>query len=412
MVHDERKTHGGWLNRTVLGVGITSALGDIAHESATVVLPGFMAVLGIPAAALGAIEGFADAVSSFTKLGAGYLSDRLGHRKPIVVLGYALTAVAQGLFALASGWGFILLGRTLAWLGRGIRGPIRDAILAESITKEAQGRAFGFHRAADTLGSVIGPLLGVGFLTLFQGMSFHDSAAPFRLVFWITLIPGFLSVLSFGFLVKDGDRAPNSRLRFWATVRDLPTGFRRYLIAVGIFGVGDFAHTLLILAATQILTPRMGVVRAAQFAAMLYVLRNVVYTAASFPIGALADRIGHRRILVVGYLVGAIMAGGLAAAFFFHSQSLLLLVAVFVLAGFYIAVQDTLEATLTSILTEEHLRGTAYGALGTVNGVGDFFSSTMVGAMWTLVGPEFGFGIAALLMAAGTFFMARRVRGE
>jgi MFS family permease len=184
------------------------------------------------------------------------------------------------------------------------------------------------------------------------------------------------------------------------------------LIAVGIFGIGDFAHTLLILAATQILTPRMGIVRAAQIAALLYVLRNVVYTAASFPVGALADRIGHRRILVAGYLVGALMAAGLAAAFFFHSQSLLLLVAVFVLAGFYIAAQDTLEATLTSLLTDENLRGTAYGALGTVNGVGDFFSSTMVGAMWTLVGPEFGFGIAALLMAAGTYFMARRVRGE
>ncbi len=139
-----------WLNRTVLGAGITSALGDFCYETTNAILPGFFALLGIPAAALGAIEGVADAISSFTKIGAGYFADRLGHRKALVVIGYALTPLGQAAIALAVGWPMILLGRAVGWFGKGIRGPLRDTIVAEAITAETRGRAFGFHRAADT----------------------------------------------------------------------------------------------------------------------------------------------------------------------------------------------------------------------------------------------------------------------
>jgi predicted MFS family arabinose efflux permease len=153
-----------WLNRTVGGAGLTSALGDFCYETTTVILPGFMAVLGIPAAVLGLIEGIADAVSSFTKTGAGYIADTLGHRKTLVVLGYALTPVGQALIALAGGWPLLLLGRPVSWFGKGLRGPLRDAIVAQAITPDTRGRAFGFHRAMDTLGAVAGPLLGVTLL--------------------------------------------------------------------------------------------------------------------------------------------------------------------------------------------------------------------------------------------------------
>jgi MFS family permease len=146
-----------WLNRTVLGAGLTSALGDFGYETGNVILPGFLAVLGIPAAVLGAIEGIADATSSFTKLGAGYIADRLGHRKTLVVFGYVLTPVGQALIALANGWPLILAGRVLGWFGRGVRGPLRDAIMAEAITPQTRGRAFGFHRAADTVGRGLWP---------------------------------------------------------------------------------------------------------------------------------------------------------------------------------------------------------------------------------------------------------------
>lgn len=165
---DPRPT--SWLNRTVLGAGVTSALGDFCYETTTVILPGFLAVLGLPAALLGLIEGVADAVASFTKMVSGYVADRLGHRKRLVLIGYALTPAGQALFALAAGWPLLLLGRIVSWFGKGLRGPLRDAIVTQAVTPETRGRAFGFHRATDTLGAVAGPLLGVALLGWAQAL--------------------------------------------------------------------------------------------------------------------------------------------------------------------------------------------------------------------------------------------------
>ncbi len=314
----------------------------------------------------------------------------------------------QVFFALATGWVWILIGRIIGWLGRGVRGPLRDAILAEAITPDTRGKAFGLHRAADTVGAVLGPLGGIVLLTWMQGLAFADPAAAFRRVFWLTLIPGALSVLSFALFVSDDRTAPNPALRFWAAIRDLPRDFRRYLMAVGAFGVGDFAHTLLILAATQLLTPSMGVVRGAQIAGLLYVWRNIVQTAASFPIGALADRLGHRRVLVIGYALGSAMALLMAIAFMTaESEGLLLMGIVFTLAGLYVAVEEALEATVTAGYVPPAVRSIGYGVLGTVNGVGDFISSAAVGFLWTTVSPIAGFGLAAAVMGIGTVAMAR-----
>lgn len=403
-----------WLNRTIVGAGLTSALGDFSYETGNVILPGFLAALGLPAAALGAIEGTADALASFTKLGAGYLADRLGVRKALVVGGYALTALGQAIMALAGGWALLLLGRAVGWFGRGVRGPLRDAIVAEAITPRTRGRAFGFHRAADTVGAVIGPLLGVALLsTVEQWRPANAGAAwPFRVVLWLTIIPGVLSVLSFALLVRDDRSAPNPTLRFWTTIRALPAAFRRYLGAVGLFGIGDFAHTLLILAATQLLTPNLGVFRAAQLAGLLYVGRNVVITLAAYPIGALGDRWGHRRMLGLGYTAGAITAAAVALLFAFtvgRTTLLLLplLAVVFALAGFYIAVQDALEPVLAAELVPAEVRGIGYGVLGSVNGVGDFVSSAAVGLLWTAVSPMLAFGLAATVMATGTVALTR-----
>lgn len=143
-----------WFNRTVAGAGVTSALGDFCYETTTVILPGFLAVLGIPAAVLGIIEGIADAVASFTKMVSGYIADKLGHRKTLVLVGYALTPIGQVLLALATGWPLLLLGRIVSWFGKGLRGPLRDAIVIQAVSPETRGRAFGFHRAMDTIGAV------------------------------------------------------------------------------------------------------------------------------------------------------------------------------------------------------------------------------------------------------------------
>ncbi len=396
-----------WWNRTVIGAGITSALGDFCYETTTVILPGFLAVLGIPAAVLGIIEGIADAVASFTKMVAGFIADKLGHRKLLVLIGYSLTPAGQILIALAVGWPLLLMGRAVSWFGKGLRGPLRDAIVIQSISRETRGRAFGFHRAMDTVGAVLGPLLGVALLGWAQTWRWQDPSGPFRLVLWVSVIPGFLAVLAFLTLVKDPAHSPNLALRFFTSIRALPGRFKRYLAAVGVFGSGDFSHSLLILAATQLLTPTYGVVQAAQIAGLLYVGRNVVQLLASYPVGVFADRIGSLPVLIVGYLLGVTTAILTATAFFLGASSFPLLVAIFLIAGLYMAVQEALESTVTAGLVSEQTLGTSLGVLGTVNGTAKFVSSTTVGILWTVVSPVFSFGLAAVLMAVGTSLLIR-----
>jgi MFS family permease len=396
-----------WLNRTVAGAGVTSALGDFCYETTTVILPGFLAVLGIPAAALGIIEGIADAMASFTKMGAGYVADKLGHRKLLVLIGYGLTPAGQALIALAHGWPLLLLGRLVSWFGKGLRGPLRDAIVVQAVSAETRGRAFGFHRAMDTLGAVAGPLLGVALLGWAQGLPWAEAADPFRFVLWLSIIPGVLAVLAFLAMVKDPQRSPNPALRFFSSLRALPARFKRYLGAVALFGAGDFSHSLLIMAATTLLTPSLGVVRAAQMAGLLYVWRNVVQVLSSYPVGVLGDRFGTQRVLVAGYALGVLTALLAALAFWLNMAALAALALIFMIAGLYVAVQETLESSATADMVSQDTLAISYGALGVVNGTTKFFSSALVGAVWTFVSPAAGFGLAALLMLAGTLALAR-----
>lgn len=398
---------GRWLNRTVIGAGVTSALGDFCYETTTVILPGLLAVLGIPAAVLGTIEGIADAIASFTKMVSGYIADKLGHRKLLVLIGYGLTPLGQALIALAAGWPLILTGRIVSWFGKGLRGPLRDAIVIQSISADTRGRAFGFHRAMDTVGAVVGPLLGVALLGWAQPWQWEDSAGPFRFVLWLSLIPGALAVLAFLTLVKDPEHSPNPALKFFSALRGLPARFKRYLGAVGLFGIGDFSHSLLILAATQLLTASMGVVHAAQVAGLLYVWRNVVQVVVSYPVGMLADRFGSLSVLIAGYVLGAATAILTALAFWFRIDNVALFAAIFLIAGLYVAVQEALESTVTADMVSADTLTISYGALGTVNGTAKFVSSTAVGVLWTVVSPVFAFALAAVLMTAGTVALTR-----
>jgi MFS family permease len=400
---NDKPTH--WLNRTVVGAGVTSSLGDFCYETTTVILPGFLAVLGIPAAALGLIEGIADAVASLTKLFSGYIADKLGHRKLLVLVGYGLTPVGQVLLALAAGWPLLLLGRVVSWFGKGLRGPLRDAIVLQAVSPATRGRAFGFHRAADTVGAVLGPLLGVALLGLAQGWHLDDPAAAFRFVLWLSVIPGVLAVLSFFLLVQDPQQSPNPALKFFSSLRGLPSKFRRYVAAVGTFGLGDFSHSLLILAATVLLTERLGVIQAAQVAGLLYVWRNVVQVAVSFPVGYAADRFGHLPVLIAGYALGAATAVLTALSFWMGTDSIPLLTGVFTVAGLYVAVQETLESTVTAEIVQGDTLTLGIGALGAVNGVAKFASSASVGVVWTVVSPEAAFALAALLMGLGTVLL-------
>jgi MFS family permease len=214
-------------------------------------------------------------------------------------------------------------------------------------------------------------------------------------------------VLAFLTLVRDPEQSPNPALKFFSTLRGLPARFKRYLAAVGIFGTGDFSHSLLILAATQLLTPSMGIVRAAQVAGLLYVWRNVVQVVTSYPIGVLADRYGQRNILVIGYALGVLTAILTAFAFAVSVDNVAPLAGIFFVAGLYVAVQEAIESTVTAGMVSQETLATSYGALGTINGAAKFVSSTAVGVLWTVVSPVFSFGVAAALMAAGTLALLR-----
>jgi MFS family permease len=374
-------------------MSLSSFFSDFGHEMATAILPLFLISIGAPPAALGAIEGVADAVSSFIKLSAGWMSDRLGRRKPIAVAGYLLTGLTTGAFALATTWPHVLLARTVGWLGRGIRGPVRDAMLADAIPPEARGRAFGFHRMGDTLGAVLGPALAFALLGAFN----------YRTLFVLTLIPGVLSALTFAAFVRERANAPVKGGNFLGMVNSLPTKFKLFLVGVGLFGAGDFAHSLLTLRAAQILTPSLGATPAGHIAIALYVLHNILYAGMAYPVGALADRFGKRGLLAIGYLIAAVMGLGWMVAI----PQVAYLGLLFALGGTFIAAEDALESAVAADLLPAEMRGTGYGVLATVNGLGDFVSSLVVGALWTAVNPAAGFAYAMVLSIIGAVVVFR-----
>lgn len=392
--HADEAERALWRNPAVVGMGPTSFFSDLGHETATAVLPLFLASIGAPPAALGAIEGVSDATSSFVKLGAGWIGDRVPRRKPIVVGGYAITGIATAFFGLATAWPHILISRAIGWFGRGIRGPLRDAMLSDSVEPEVRGRAFGFERAGDTLGAVIGPALAIVLM----------STLTYRQIFLATLLPGLLAALSFALLVKERGRTSAMRPRkFREALGALPPRFRVFVVGVAIFGAGDFAHTLLILHATGALTPTLGVVQAGAFAVGLYTVHNVLYAAASYPMGALGDRFDKRALLGGGYFLAALMSVG----FIFVVPAVWTLAVLFGVGGLYIAIEDTLERAIAADLLPEDLRSTGYGVLATANGLGDLASSFMVGVLWTAVGPAAGFTYAAGLSVVGAAIVFR-----
>jgi len=394
-----------WLTGNVFYMGLTSLLGDLSHEMVTAILPFFLTLeLGAGPEALGLIEGLSDGASSLVKSFSGYFSDKMGKRKPSMNLGYGLSAILIPMIALTTTWPQVLLLRISSWIGRGARGPPRDALLADSAPADARGRAFGFQRAMDTVGAVLGPALALFFMMFLN----------YRQIIAISVIPGFASFLVVFFLVKEVHLgkplgrtttissaeeigAKKGDLSYLASIRALPRSFKLFLVGVGVFGLGNFANSLFTLRAQEVLSPKLGALEASAMAIGLYTLLNLVYAASSLPVGALSDRIGRRGILAIGYFISAITCLGTA----FLTADLWLLVPVFLMAGIFTAITDTIEGTVAADLLPQEARGTGYSMLQTVNGVGDFVSSAIVGVLWTLYSPMVAFGYAALLSAVG-----------
>jgi MFS family permease len=385
-----------WLNSTVLGVGLTSLMSDWSHEMATAVLPAFLAVLGAGPGWLGAIEGVADGLSSFTKLAAGYWTDRLKRRKPLVAGAYAVTALATGSIGLATSAFDVMVSRSTAWLARGVRSPARKALLAAAVPREAYGRAFGFERMMDTVGAIVGPLTAVWLL----GVTGHN----YRHVLYWTLVPGLLAAVIFAVFVQERRAAKSSTASFVANLRSLPLNFRWFLVAVGIFGLGDFSHTMLILFATRTLTPRLGLAAASTIAVGLYVLHNVFYATFAYVGGWLSDRVRHRKVVLAG---GFALAIAMALLMISGLSSRLILAAIFALAGTFVGVNEALEDSMAAELVSDEQHGMAFGTMAAVNAVGDFGSSLLIGLIWSAYSPAAGFAVAGSLFLAGLIVLLR-----
>src|SRR5258707_727502 len=295
---EETSKKQSWLNRTVLGVGLTSLFSDWSHETATAVLPAFLAAIGTGPVWLGAIEGISDGLSSFTKLAAGHYTDRLKRRKPLAVFGYAFTALATASF----------------WL-----------------------------------------------------------------------------------LVRERPVAKRPQRSFLIGLKALPPSFRRLLVGVGIFGAGDFSHSLLILYATRMLTPAHGMARAASYAVGLYTLHNVFYAGSAYASGCLSDHVPHRKaVLAAGYALAGVTAMLLCTG----TNSLSLLAVIFILAGLYIGTEEALEDSLAAETVPKEQHGMAFGTLAAVNAVGDFLSSLLVGFLWSAFNVQTAFSASAVLFFA------------
>ena len=384
-----------WLNRTVIGVGLASLFSDWSHEMATAAMPAFLATIGVAAAWLGLIEGVSDGLSSFAKMASGYYTDGLQRRKPIAVAGYVVTAIGTAALAFGTTAWHVLIARAGAWLGRGVRTPVRKALLAASVDRASYGRAFGLERMMDTLGAIVGPASALLIL--------QASGHNYRLLFAMTLLPGLLAAIVIAFLVKERERASVPHISFGERLRMLPRAYRKFLVAVGLFGAGDFAHTFLILLATQKLAGQLGMGKAASIAVSLYILHNVFYAGFSFVAGWLADRMRKNLVLASGYAV----AGVMAMAIIFLPVSVPIFILIFVAGGVYVAIEETLEDSLCAELVDEAHHGMAFGVLATVNGVGDFLSSIIVGALWSAAGTTIAFTYSAVLFFGGALLVAR-----
>jgi MFS family permease len=319
------------------------------------------------------------------------MTDRVTRRKPLASVGYLVTAVGMAAIGLCTAAWQVLVCRVCAWIGRGSRSAPRDFLMAQAVRPETRGRAFGMERAGDAMGAVIGPLLALALLS--SGLAPHQ-------VMYGSLLPGLLAFLAITFLVIERRRPANARpLGIRESLAGTGAPFHRYLGGILLFGCGDFSRTLLILYATQHASGALFSLRGTTLAIGLYVLHNGVSALAAFPLGAIGDRVGHRTVIVAGYLLAVATTAGFGLAAPTPSN----LVVLFIASGLYIACEEVGEKAYAVDLLPHATRGTGLGLLAAVNGVGDMISSAMVGVLWAAFpsSPAVGFLAAAGLQLAG-----------
>ena len=389
-----------WLSPPVVGIGSASFLSDLGHEVPTALLPSFLTTtLGAPAAALGLIEGIADGAAGVAKLVGGGLADDPGRRRTIAVGGYVTTAVLSSAIGFATAAWQVAVLRTGAWVARGVRGPARNALLADAVPPEAYGRAYGFERAMDNLGAIFGPILAIGLVAL----------TSVRTAIVLSIIPGLLAAAAIAYAASRIVERPREHRPLSIRIRPVLRGpLRRILASVGAFELGNVAATLMILRATELLATSRGQDRAAAIAIGMYVAYNATATLSSVPAGRLVDRSGPVRALVLGVTLFLIAYVALAVS----GPSIPLLLTGFVFAGAGIGAVETAENAVVARYSPEEIRGSAFGVLAAMQSGGNLVASVGAGILWTLVGGGWAFGVAAMWMGVSLALLADPLVGE
>ncbi|MBS0869570.1 MFS transporter [Enterobacter ludwigii] len=362
-------------------VGGVSMLMDISSESIHSLLPLFMVTtLGTSVLVIGLIEGLAEATALFIKVFSGAISDYLGKRKGLALLGYGLGALSKPFFALASSSGMVLGARLMDRAGKGIRGAPRDALVADITPPELRGAAYGLRQSMDTTGAFLGPLLAVGLMLLLHN--------DFRAVFWIALIPGFLSVALLYFGLKE-PKTPVEHKRTNPIKRENLTRLGKscwWVIGLGaVFTLARFSEAFLVLRAQQSGVPLALI-------PLVMVVMNVIYSFSAYPFGKLSDGMSHTRLLQWGLVV--LIAADVVLALSTHWTGIIVGVALW---GMHMGMTQGLLAAMVAKTAPADLRGTAFGLFSMVSGVGLLMASVGAGAIWELWGAEYTFYAGAVI---------------
>jgi MFS family permease len=369
----------------VWALGFTSLFMDTSSELVHGLLPVFLAtVLGASMTTIGFLEGAAEATAAVTKLFSGTLSDYLGKRKLLVVLGYGLAAATKPIFPLATSVSWVFGARFLDRIGKGIRDAPRDALVADLTAPEVRGAAYGLRQALDTVGAVIGPLLAVGLMVLL--------ASDIRAVFWAATLPAILSVFLLVVAVREPERADHTRVRLPITpteVTRLPARYWLIVVLGGVLTMARFSEAFLVLRARDV---GLG----AAWVPLVFVTMNVVYALSAYPAGVAADRMSGRTLLTLG--LSALIAADLVLAL---AASIPVVFVGVALWGLHMGLTQGLLATLVAATAPSDLRGTAFGVFNLTTGVVLLLASVVAGLLWSHLGPS-----ATFLAGAGWIVIA------
>ncbi|HYA61221.1 MAG TPA: MFS transporter [Candidatus Acidoferrum sp.] len=362
----------------VLILGVVSLFADMSTEMIYPLVPLFLInVLGASFIDVGVIEGIAESTASIFKIISGYISDKFGKRKPLVYSGYGIAAIAKPLLALTTAWQQVLGLRFIDRLGKGVRDSARDAIISESGGKGA-GRSFGFQRSLDTLGAIIGPLIAA---SLFIYLSYKG-------LFLLAFIPGLFATLLVVFFVKDATVGTSEGRLYQISFKSFDRNFKILLIGLALFFIGNSSDAFLFLRAQN-----LGIITL--FIPVLYLTSNLIYALTSFPFGILSDKIGRKKVLLLGYSIFSLVYLGFALA-----NSSILMWTLFPVYGLYYGLTDGVSKALVSDLAPTALKATAFGTYYTVIGIVALPASLIAGTLWQALGPQFAFFYGAIMSVA------------